>query len=65
MNASARRASRCAACAEVYRDDTYHLIISGLTGGKGVPEAVSDHPRVFLTLTADHDGPAPRLEVPA
>ncbi|MEU5877181.1 replication initiator [Spirillospora sp. NPDC047279] len=51
-----RRASRCAACAEVYRDDTYHLIISGLTGGKGVPEDVSGHPRVFLTLTAPSFG---------
>ncbi|GAA1587562.1 plasmid replication initiator protein [Actinomadura kijaniata] len=51
-----RRASRCAACAEVYRDDTYHLIISGLTGGKGVPEQVSRHPRVFLTLTAPSFG---------
>ncbi|MCP2337238.1 replication initiator [Actinomadura rupiterrae] len=51
-----RRASRCAACAEVYRDDTYHLIISGLTGGKGVDEQVSGHPRVFLTLTAPSFG---------
>jgi hypothetical protein len=51
-----RRASRCTACAEVYRDDTYHLIISGLTGGKGVPEEVSGHPRVFLTLTAPSFG---------
>jgi hypothetical protein len=51
-----RRASRCAACAEVYRDDTYHLIISGLAGGKSVPETVSAHPRVFLTLTAPSFG---------
>lgn len=51
-----RRASRCAACSEVYRDDTYHLIISGLTGGKSVPESVSTHPRVFLTLTAPSFG---------
>ncbi|SEG14538.1 hypothetical protein SAMN04489712_103384 [Thermomonospora echinospora] len=51
-----RRASRCAACAQVYRDDTYHLIISGLTGGKSVPESVSAHPRVFLTLTAPSFG---------
>lgn len=51
-----RRASGCAACAEVYRDDTYHLIISGLAGGKGVPEKVSDHPCVFLTLTAPSFG---------
>ncbi|MCO5968528.1 replication initiator [Actinoallomurus soli] len=51
-----RRASRCPACAEVYRDDTYHLIIAGMQGGKGVPEGVSRHPRVFATLTAPSFG---------
>src|SRR3569833_978784 len=51
-----RRASRCPACAEVYRDDTYHLIVSGLSGGKDVPESVSSHPRVFLTLSAPSFG---------
>lgn len=51
-----RRASRCPACAEVYRDDTYHLIIAGMQGGKGVPEDVSAHPRVFATLTAPSFG---------
>ncbi|MER7505963.1 replication initiator [Nonomuraea pusilla] len=51
-----RRASRCAACSETYRDDTYHLIISGLRGGKGVPEDVSGHPRVFATFTAPSFG---------
>ncbi|MEV6980655.1 replication initiator [Sphaerisporangium sp. NPDC051017] len=51
-----RRASRCPACAEVYRDDTYHLILSGLRGGKDVPEDVSAHPRVFATFTAPSFG---------
>ncbi|GLX06330.1 replication initiator [Microbispora sp. NBRC 16548] len=51
-----RRASRCPACSEVYRDDTYHLILSGLRGGKGVPEDVSAHPRVFATFTAPSFG---------
>lgn len=51
-----RRASRCPACSETYRDDTYHLIISGLRGGKGVPEDVSGHPRVFATFTAPSFG---------
>jgi hypothetical protein len=51
-----RRASRCPACAEVYRDDTYHLIISGLSGGKTVPQTVSAHPRAFVTLTAPSFG---------
>ncbi|MFD1934287.1 replication initiator [Nonomuraea mangrovi] len=51
-----RRASRCPACSAVYKDDTYHLIISGLRGGKGVPEEVREHPRVFATFTAPSFG---------
>ncbi|MEU8382099.1 replication initiator [Streptosporangium sp. NPDC048865] len=51
-----RRASRCAACSAVYKDDTYHLIISGLRGGKGIPEDVGGHPRVFATFTAPSFG---------
>jgi hypothetical protein len=47
-----RRSSRCEACAEVYRRDTYHLITAGLRGGKGNPESVARHPRVFATFTA-------------
>jgi hypothetical protein len=52
-----RRASRCPACAWTYAGDTYHLILSGLTGGKGVPDTVTDHPRVFATFTAPSFGP--------
>ena len=52
-----RRASRCPPCAEVYRADSYQLIRAGLTGGKGVPAAVADHPCVFVTLTAPSFGP--------
>jgi hypothetical protein len=51
-----RRASVCPACSETYRDDTFHLILSGLRGGKGVPEEVSAHPRVFATFTAPSFG---------
>ncbi|MDF5757629.1 replication initiator [Spongiactinospora sp. TRM90649] len=51
-----RRASRCPACAETYRADTYHLIRAGLAGGKGVPETVTGHPALFLTLTAPSFG---------
>ncbi|RAJ42408.1 hypothetical protein K353_02763 [Kitasatospora sp. SolWspMP-SS2h] len=47
-----RRTTRCPACAETYRRDTYHLITAGLTGGKGTPAAVTAHPRVFATFTA-------------
>lgn len=52
-----RRAEVCPACAEVYRWDAYQLIRAGLTGGKGVPESVSDHPMLFATLTAPSFGP--------
>ncbi|MEV1062742.1 replication initiator [Streptomyces sp. NPDC050263] len=52
-----RRATRCAACAEVYRRDTYHLVTAGLSGGKGIGPAVAEHPRVFATFTAPSFGP--------
>ncbi|SNT45742.1 hypothetical protein SAMN05216276_104544 [Streptosporangium subroseum] len=52
-----RRASVCASCSEVYRADTFQLIRAGLSGGKGVPQEVSGHPRVFVTLTAPSFGP--------
>ncbi|WP_433419725.1 replication initiator [Microtetraspora malaysiensis] len=51
-----RRASRCPSCAETYRADTYHLIRAGLVGGKGVPETVTGHPCLFVTLTAPSFG---------
>ncbi len=51
-----RRASRCPACAEVYRADTYQLVRAGLVGGKGVPQSVSAHPCLFVTLTAPSFG---------
>ncbi|WZI03251.1 replication initiator [Streptomyces rimosus] len=52
-----RRTTRCAACSQVYRRDTFQLITSGLRGGKGVPERVAAHPRVFATFTAPGFGP--------
>ncbi len=33
-----RREALCAPCAEVYRQDAFQLVSSGLRGGKGVPE---------------------------
>ncbi|GAA4534797.1 replication initiator protein RepSA [Nonomuraea ferruginea] len=51
-----RRASRCPSCAEIYRADTYQLIRAGLVGGKSVPETVSAHPCLFVTLTAPSFG---------
>jgi hypothetical protein len=51
-----RRASVCPACAETYRRDAWHLIAAGLRGGKGIPETVSEHPRLFATFTAPSFG---------
>ena len=51
-----RRASRCPACAETYRADTYQLVRAGLVGGKGVPDTVAAHPAAFVTLTAPSFG---------
>jgi hypothetical protein len=52
-----RRASVCPSCAETYRGDTFHLVRSGLVGGKGVPSTVLSHPTVFVTLAAPSFGP--------
>jgi Phage integrase family len=52
-----RRASQCPPCADVYRADTYQVIRTGLSGGKGIPETVASHPSVFTTLTAPSFGP--------
>ena len=51
-----RRTAACPSCAETYRRDAYHLIRSGLIGGKGVPETVATHPAVFATFTAPSFG---------
>jgi len=52
-----RRATVCPACAEVYRADTYQLILAGINGGKGIPDTVQLHPCVFPTFTAPSFGP--------
>jgi hypothetical protein len=51
-----RRATRCLACSDVYRNDARHLVMAGLVGGKGVPESVVSHPMLFVTLTAPSFG---------
>jgi Replication initiator protein, pSAM2 len=52
-----RRSSRCPSCSEVYRADAWQLIAAGLRGGKGLPESVTNHPRLFVTFTAPSFGP--------
>jgi hypothetical protein len=51
-----RRESRCLSCAATYRADAYQLLAAGLKGGKGVPETVAGHPRLFVTFTAPSFG---------
>jgi len=51
-----RRESRCRSCAAIYRADAYQLLAAGLKGGKGVPETVARHPRLFVTFTAPSFG---------
>jgi hypothetical protein len=46
-----RRASVCPSCSATYQADSFHLIAAGLRGGKGVPESVTSHPRLFVTFT--------------
>src|SRR4051794_5473136 len=52
-----RREAVCPSCAQTYRGDAYQLVAAGMLGGKGAPETVSEHPMVFLTLTAPSFGP--------
>jgi hypothetical protein len=51
-----RREARCPSCAATYRADAYQLLAAGLKGGKGVPESVAGHPRLFVTFTAPSFG---------
>ena len=51
-----RRESRCPSCAATYRADAYQLLAAGLKGGKGVPDTISEHPRLFVTFTAPSFG---------
>ncbi|MFI5804593.1 replication initiator [Streptomyces sp. NPDC051561] len=56
-----RRHERCQPCSYVFAGDSFHLIRSGLMGGKGVPIEVSANPMVFVTLTAPSFGAVHRL----
>ncbi|WP_329565347.1 replication initiator [Kitasatospora sp. NBC_01266] len=58
-----RRASRCEPCSWLYRGDAWHLVRSGLVGGKGVPTGVRGRPMVFATLTAPSFGAVHRAGV--
>ncbi|MGP9019248.1 replication initiator [Streptomyces sp. BR1] len=55
-----RRASVCLPCSRLHAGDTFHLVRAGLIGGKNIPPAVRDRPRLFVTLTAPSFGPVHR-----
>jgi hypothetical protein len=52
-----RRALVCPSCSATYQADSFQLLAAGLRGGKGVPETVTGHPRLFVTFTAPSFGP--------
>jgi Replication initiator protein, pSAM2 len=52
-----RREEVCPGCSDIYKNDARQIIRTGLTGGKGMPAAITDHPCVFVTLTAPGFGP--------
>ncbi|GAA4456145.1 replication initiator [Phytohabitans houttuyneae] len=51
-----RRETVCPACSKRYQRDAYHVVRTGLVGGRGVPEDVAQHPAVFPTFTAPSFG---------
>lgn len=59
-----RRESRCQPCARLHAGDTFHLVRSGLLGGKGTPKRVQAHLRLFVTLTAPSFGAVHRVSGP-
>lgn len=59
-----RRAEVCLPCAYLHKGDTYQIVVAGLVGGKGVPDDVVSHPRVFATLTAPSFGAVHRAADP-
>ena len=51
-----RREQICPACSHLYKTDAWILVSAGLIGGKGVPDSIFGHPRIFATLTAPSFG---------
>jgi hypothetical protein len=51
-----QRASVCPSCSATYQGDQFQLLAAGLRGGKGIPDTVARHPRLFVTFTAPSFG---------
>ena len=51
-----RRASRCPSCSDLYAGDAWQIVHAGLVGGLGLPDTVTEHPGLFVTVTAPSFG---------
>ncbi|WP_163550268.1 replication initiator [Candidatus Frankia nodulisporulans] len=51
-----RRASVCPSCSWTYAGDAWQIVHAGLAGGRDVPDSVTDHPGLFVTVTAPSFG---------
>jgi len=51
-----RRAAVCPSCSRLYQWDAWQLVAAGIRGGKGVDPDVTEHPQLFVTLTAPSFG---------
>jgi hypothetical protein len=51
-----RRESVCPSCSQTYKGDARQLVSAGLVGGKGIPDDVASHPKMFVTFTAPSFG---------
>jgi hypothetical protein len=58
-----RRHVICPSCSYTYKADAWILVSSGLVGGKGTPDVVGGHPRLFITLTAPSFGSVHTVKV--
>ncbi|MBN0971287.1 plasmid replication initiator protein [Gordonia hongkongensis] len=57
MRCGNRRAAVCISCSRLYAGDTWQLVHAGILGGHhNIPDTVTQHPQVFLTLTAPSFG---------
>jgi hypothetical protein len=51
-----RRTAVCRSCGTEHGWDAYQIAVSGLRGGKGIPDTARGHPKLFVTLTAPSFG---------
>ncbi|WP_239394735.1 replication initiator [Frankia sp. CiP3] len=52
-----RRATVCPSCSYLYAGDAWQIVHAGVSGGFDVPDTVTQHPGLFVTVTAPSFGP--------